>query len=222
MDISTTLVIATRNKGKTAEIRDLLDEYPITIKDLDDFGPIPEVIEDGETFEENAFKKASFTARVLGYPALADDSGLMVEALDGAPGVQSARFAGAAASNEDRCRKLLDALKDQRNRRARFACVLSLAVPGGVALTYEGFCEGEITQAPHGSNGFGYDPLFYYPPLGKTFAQLTMAEKSQVSHRGKALRELAAEFDKVLIWIRQHLPQGGPSTSSHTVYPKGR
>jgi len=200
------LVIATRNQGKTAEIRDLLKGYPIRILNLDDFGPIPPVEEDGDTFEANAYKKASFTARVLGLPALADDSGLMVDALDGAPGVHSARYAGPDASDADRCRKLLEEMEHQTNRNAAFACVISIAVPGGPALTYEARCGGTIAQTPAGANGFGYDPVFIYPPMQKTFAQMTMAEKSRVSHRGKALCELREEFEKVLIWIRRHMP----------------
>ncbi|UCG04905.1 MAG: XTP/dITP diphosphatase [Desulfobacterales bacterium] len=201
-----TLIIATRNPNKTAEIRDLLADYPIQIKNLDDFGPIPAVEEDGETFDDNAYKKSSFTAKVLGIPALADDSGLVVEALGGAPGVFSARYAGENATDEQRCRKLLAEMKGKTNRKAAFECVISIAAPSGSALTYEARCEGLIAEKPAGQNGFGYDPIFYYPPLKKTFAQLTREEKSRVSHRGKALRELRDEFDKVLIWIRQHMP----------------
>jgi XTP/dITP diphosphohydrolase len=201
------LVIATRNKGKTAEIRNLLNPFPVTIKDLDDFGPIPEVVEDGETLDENAYKKSSFTARVLGYPALADDSGLVVEALNGAPGVHSARWAGPDTTDAQRSRKLLAELGNQTDRSAAFECVISIAVPTGPALTYEGRCEGTITHAPAGTNGFGYDPVFFYPPLKKTFAQLTMAEKSRVSHRGRALKEFRDEFDKVMKWIDRHMPE---------------
>ncbi len=200
------LVIATRNAGKTNEIRALLEDFPIAIRNLDDFGPIPEVVEDGSTFEENAYKKASFTARVLGFPALADDSGLVVPALDGAPGVQSARWAGAAATDADRCRKLLQAMEAINDRRASFECVISIAVPGGPALTYASRCEGEITREPSGDNGFGYDPIFFYPPLGKTFAELSRDAKGKVSHRGRALQEIRDEFDKIRIWIRQHMP----------------
>lgn len=199
------LVIATRNKGKTSEIRELLKDFPIEIRNLDDFGPIPPVDEDGSTFEENAYKKASFTAKVLGFPALADDSGLTVDALDGAPGVYSARYAGEDASDEKRCAKLLKEMEGKDNRKAAFECVISLAVPTGPALTYEARCEGLIAQQPSGSNGFGYDPVFYYPPLGKTFAELTREEKNTVSHRGKAMKELRDEFDKVLKWIRIHI-----------------
>jgi len=202
-----TLVIASTNPGKTAEIRDLLTDYPLYIQSLDDFGPIPPVVEDGETFDENAYKKASFVSRVLGLPALADDSGLVVEALDGAPGVYSARYAGDNASDAQRCAKLLAAMKGKTNRRAAFNCVISIAVPSGPALTYEASCEGLILETPAGENGFGYDPIFYYPPFKKTFAELTRQQKSRVSHRGKALRELKDEFDKVAIWIQQHMPR---------------
>jgi len=202
-----TLVIASTNPGKTAEIKDLLTDYPIYIKSLDDFGPIPPVVEDGETFDENAYKKASFVSRVLGLPALADDSGLVVEALDGAPGVYSARYAGENASDAQRCAKLLAAMKGKTNRRAAFNCVISIAVPTGPALTYEASCEGLILETPVGENGFGYDPIFYYPPFKKTFAELTRQQKSRVSHRGKALGELKDEFDKVAIWIQQHMPR---------------
>jgi len=202
------LVIATRNPGKTAEIRDLLAGFPVEIKNLDDFGPLPVVEEDGKTFDDNAYKKASFTAKILGIPALADDSGLAVEALDGAPGVLSARYAGEHATDEQRCAKLLKEITGKANRRAAFECVISIAVPSGPALTFEGRCEGLIAERPAGQNGFGYDPIFFYPPLKKTFAQLTREEKSRVSHRGRALSEMKQEFDKVLIWIRRYMPSG--------------
>lgn len=201
-----TLVVATRNRGKTEEIRGLLKDFNVMIKNLDDFGPIPEVEEDGGTFDDNAYKKASFAARVLGLPALADDSGLLVQALDGAPGVHSARYAGKNAGDEEKCLKLLQAMQGKTDRKAAFECVISIAVPAGPALTYEARCEGLIADKLAGSNGFGYDPVFYYPPLKKTFAELTMEEKSRVSHRGKALTELKAELDKILIWLQQHLP----------------
>lgn len=199
------LVLATRNLGKTRELRELLKDFPVEIKNLSDFRPIPDIEEDGTTFDENAFKKASFTAKVLGLPALADDSGLEVEALGGAPGVHSARYAGPSATDQEKSAKLLQEMKGKANRRAAFMCVISIAVPSGVALTYEGRCEGLITEVPAGDNGFGYDPVFFYPPMQRTFAQLSAQEKNLVSHRGKALAALKEEFDKVLIWIRQHL-----------------
>jgi len=195
------LVLATTNKGKTRELKDRLQGYPIEIKNLSDFGPIPEVIEDGETFDDNAYKKASFISRILGYPALADDSGLCVTALGGAPGVYSARYAGENTTDQDNVDKLLDAMKNEENRKAAFECVISIAVPTGAALTYEGRCEGVLTREPAGNNGFGYDPLFFFPELNKTFAQLSMDEKARVSHRGKALQEITQEMDKILDWI---------------------
>lgn len=206
MKKSIILVIATRNKGKTKEIKDLLKGFPVDIKNLDGFGPISLLEEDGDTFDENAYKKASFAARILGLPALADDSGLLVEALGGAPGIHSARYAGENATDEQRYLKLLNEMQGKSNRRAAFECVISIAVPTGPALTYEARCQGLIAESPAGSNGFGYDPIFFYPSYNKTFAQLTREEKNRVSHRGKALAELKSEFDKVLIWIRQNMP----------------
>jgi len=201
-----TLVIATTNPGKADEIRDMLKGFPVNVKSLADFGPIPPVEEDGETFDDNAYKKASFVSKILGLPALADDSGLLVDALGGAPGVFSARYAGEDATDEQRCAKLLNEMEGQSNRKAAFECVISIAIPPGPALTYEARCEGLIAEAPAGDGGFGYDPIFYFPGLDKTFAQLTREEKSRVSHRGKALKELQQEFDKVLIWIEQNMP----------------
>ena len=136
------LVLATRNEGKTEEIKTLLANFPIDIKNLADFGPTPPIDEDGETFEENAVKKARSTAKILGLPALADDSGLMVEALGGLPGVRSARYAGEDATDSDNNAKLLQELKNVKNRKAAFACVIAIAVPWGPALIYEGQCEG--------------------------------------------------------------------------------
>lgn len=201
------LVLATRNEGKVLEFRELLSGFDVGIKSLLDFGPIPPVREEGETFEENAYQKALFTAKVLGLPALADDSGLVVDALGGAPGVRSARYAGEGASDETNNRKLLEAMRGLDNRKAVFECVIAIAVPRGPALIYEGRCEGEITREALGENGFGYDPVFYYPPLGKTFAQIPRQEKNRISHRGRAMAELREEFDKVLMWLEQRLSE---------------
>jgi XTP/dITP diphosphohydrolase len=201
------LVIATRNQGKTREIRALLQGFPVEIRNLDDFGPIPEIAEDGETFDDNAYRKASFAARVLGCPALADDSGLVVEALGGAPGVRSARFAGEKATDRENVDLLLRRMKGMTDRKAAFECVISIAVPTGAALTYEGRCEGIITEEPVGENGFGYDPVFLCPEYGRTFAQLTLEEKARVSHRGMALGQVAREFSKVLDWIDINQPR---------------
>ena len=207
MTLDRPLVLATKNNGKISEFRDLFKKSGIEIKTLDDFGPIPPVIEDGATFEDNAVKKAQFTARVLGIPAIADDSGLTVKALQGAPGVFSSRYAGENADDESNNRKLLAEMEDVEDRTAAFVCVLAIAVPSGPALIYEGTCEGTIAETPKGDQGCGYDPLFYYPPFLKTFAQLTRKEKNSISHRGKAIEELRGELDRVLIWLKQRLKE---------------
>ena len=213
-----TIVLATRNKGKLKELQEILKNFPVEIKNLQDFGPIPEVVEDGLTFDDNAYKKASFTAKALGIPAIADDSGLVVEALGGAPGVHSARYAGENATDQDNIQKLLKELAGKTDRRAAFECVISIAAPSGPALTYEGSCEGEIISEPRGEGGFGYDPVFYYPGFGKTFAEADMAEKNSISHRGKALGELVSEFDKVLIWLKQRLGEAKPPKPDHSQF----
>ncbi|MBI4794090.1 MAG: XTP/dITP diphosphatase [Deltaproteobacteria bacterium] len=209
------IVLATRNQGKLQEFKELLKDFPVELRSLQDFGPIPEAVEDGLTFDENAYKKASFTAKVLGLPAIADDSGLVVDALGGAPGVHSARYAGDKATDLDNINKLLQELAGETNRKAAFECVISVAVPSGPALTYEGRCEGEILTAPRGEGGFGYDPVFYAPELGRTFAEAGMSEKNKISHRGKAAGELVAEFDKVLIWLKQRLAEAKPPKPDH-------
>jgi len=199
------IVLATRNDGKISEFKILLKDFGFEIKSLKDFGPIPTVEEDGQTFEDNAVKKAQFTARVLGFPAFADDSGLVVKALNGLPGVHSARYAGENATDEENNFKLLKAMEGVENREAFFMCVLAIAVPSGPALIYEGTCEGVITESLIGNQGFGYDPLFHNQTLNKTFAQMSIEEKNRVSHRGKAMAEFRDEFGKVLIWLRQRL-----------------
>jgi len=212
------IVLATRNSGKVKEFRQLLKNFPVEIKNLNDFGPIPEVEEDGATFDDNAYKKASFTAKVLGLPAIADDSGLVVEALGGAPGVKSARYAGDKATDNENIKKLLREMEGKNDRRAAFECVISIAVPSGPALTYDGRCEGEITTEPHGASGFGYDPVFLFPEYGKTFAELTSDEKNRVSHRGKALGEVVQEFDKILSWLEARLTEAKPPKPDHTEF----
>lgn len=209
------MVLATKNQGKVKEFQEMLQGYPIDIRSLSDFGPIPEVEEDGETFDDNAYKKAVFTAKVLGLPAISDDSGLVVEALDGEPGVRSARYAGDKANDHDNIKKLLKELQGVENRRAAFHCVVSIAVPSGPALTYEGTCQGVITDAPAGDGGFGYDPVFFCPELGKTFAEASSEEKNRVSHRGKALAEIRDECDKIIIWLNARLAEAKPEKPDH-------
>lgn len=207
MTLDRPLVLATKNKGKIKEFKKLFEGSGIELKTLDDFGPIPEVVEDGQTFEDNAVKKARFTARVLGLPAIADDSGLMVKALQGRPGVFSSRYAGEQVNDAANNQKLLADMEGIEDRRASFACVLAIAVPRGPALIYEGTCDGMIGMSPTGSQGFGYDPLFFYSPFKKTFAQLTESEKNGISHRGKAMKELRAEMDKVIVWLKQRISE---------------
>lgn len=215
MAVRQIIVLATRNQGKVRELREMLKDFPVEIRSLADFGPLPEVVEDGATFDDNAYKKAIFTAKALGLPAISDDSGLVVAALDGAPGVHSARYAGPQATDADNIAKLLQAMEGVADRRAAFECVISLAVPSGPALTYEGRCEGEIAAAPQGEGGFGYDPVFFYPPLGRTFAEISPAEKNQISHRGQAISQLAAEFDQALKWLEQRQFEEKPAKPDH-------
>jgi XTP/dITP diphosphohydrolase len=212
------IVLATENQHKIEEITALLSGSSLTIKSLSDFGPMPSAVEDGTTFDENAYKKALHYAKMLGLPCLADDSGLEVEALGGQPGVYSARYAGAKATDQENCEKLLAEMQGRQDRRARFVCVLSLATPQGPALTWEASCAGQLLDAQRGKGGFGYDPLFFYPELGKTFAELTMEEKGRVSHRGKALAEFAAEIDKVRIWIDHRMSEIKPPKPDHSQF----
>ena len=201
------LVLATRNQGKILELKELLSGFDVTVKSLNDFGPIPQVIEDGKTFEENAYKKAHFTARVLGFPTLADDSGIVVPALNGAPGVRSARFAGEDADDASNNMKLLKMMEGVADRRAVFECVIVIAVPRGPALVYDGRCEGEIANQARGKSGFGYDPVFYYAPMNKTFGELSREEKNLISHRGRAMAKIKEEFHKILKWLEQRLSE---------------
>jgi len=212
------IVLATNNANKVKEFKELLKDTPVEIKYLKDYGPLPEAVEDGETFDDNAYKKAFHYARVLGLPCLADDSGLAVDALDGRPGVYSARYAGENATDQENCDKLLAEMEGKKDRKAHFVCVLSLATPGGPALTWEGRCDGEITTERKGESGFGYDPVFFSPELGKTFAEVSMEEKSKVSHRGRALAEFADEIDKVLIWMRQRMEEIKPPKPDHSEF----
>ena len=212
------IVLATGNKNKLKEIQALLKDTPITVKTIKDFGPMPEAVEDGETFDDNAYKKALHYAKMLGLPCLADDSGIAVNALDGRPGVYSARYAGEKVSDWDNCEKLLQEMEGKEDRSAYFMCVLSLATPQGPALTWEGRCDGEILTERRGEAGFGYDPVFFYKPFNKTFAEVSMEEKSGVSHRGKALAEFAAEISKVQVWLRQRMAETKPPKADHSEF----
>ncbi|ALA58777.1 XTP/dITP diphosphatase [Nitrospira moscoviensis] len=188
----TDLVLATRNRHKGEELAALLGDLPIRIRTLADFPHAPEVVEDGTTCEANAIKKATEIARATGLPAVADDTGLEVDALDGRPGVYAARYAGEQATYADNCRKLLQELSGvpRKQRTARFLTVAALAGPDGTVRVTQGALDGVITEQPRGGEGFGYDPVFFVPALGRTLAELSPAEKNAISHRAAAFRKM--------------------------------
>ena len=186
------IVLATRNKKKIEEIKRIVEGMQISLLTLDDFPGCPEVKEDGVTFEENAVKKAIAIAKYTGKCALADDSGLEVYEMKGAPGTLSARYAGEAADDRKNIERLLYEMHLIANekRGARFVCCIALASPDGNVRTFLGHVEGRIGKEPKGVNGFGYDPLFYPEGLNRTFAEMSDNEKDTLSHRGRALRDL--------------------------------
>ncbi len=183
------ILVATRNPGKFQEFKNFFKDLPIELLSLRDFPELKKIDEPYQTFEENARHKAIICYQQTGLPTLADDSGLEVEALGGAPGVRSARFAGENATDQENNQKLLGLLKGlkQEKRKARFVCVLALAVSEKEIEMVRAETQGIILESPRGEKGFGYDPIFYYPPSGKTFAEMEPEEKLKVSHRGKAL-----------------------------------
>ncbi len=184
------LLIATRNPGKVAEYAEILSDLGYRLVSLKDVGITSEVAETGNTYAENALLKARRYATASGLITLADDSGLEVDALAGAPGVYSARYAGPEASDEERYRKLLAQLEGvpDSQRTARFRCVIAIVWPDGREVVVEGTCEGCIAHQPRGNYGFGYDPIFYLPKLGKTMAEIPPKVKNQISHRAQAAR----------------------------------
>jgi XTP/dITP diphosphohydrolase len=185
------LLLATNNEGKVREYKSMLRDLPFELVSLAELGIKTEVDEIGGSLEENARLKAIAFARESQLLTLADDSGLEVDALGGEPGRLSARYAGEGASDRDRVNYLLSRLKDvpEAKRSAHFRCVIAIAQPDGKVELCQGECEGVITLEPRGNFGFGYDPIFYLPGLGKTMAELTLEEKNRVSHRGRAARE---------------------------------
>lgn len=193
------LIAATKNKGKLDEITQLLARLPCDVISMSEVGIEDDIEENGSTFEENALIKARAVWKVTGGTVIADDSGLEADYLDGAPGIYSARYAGEGATDADRNRKLLDALEGvpADKRTGRFICVVALLFPDGSSLTVRGTCEGYIAAEPVGSNGFGYDPLFYVPEIGLTIAQMEANTKNSISHRGNALRKAAEHLEQV-------------------------
>jgi XTP/dITP diphosphohydrolase len=186
------LVLATRNEGKLRELQDLLDNLGIEILTLNDFPDLPEIVEDGKSFFENALKKASMVSNWTGVASLADDSGLEIDILEGRPGIYSSRYSGENATDQSNIDKILDELKNvpADQKKANFRCVLVLYKPDGQYDAFEGKLDGFIIDQCCGTQGFGYDPIFFIPELGKTVAQLSPAIKNQISHRAKALRQL--------------------------------
>jgi XTP/dITP diphosphohydrolase len=206
------VLLATTNRGKIHELGEILSGYGLEISGLETVAETE--LETGSTFEENALLKARYHHRQKGLITLADDSGLEVEALGGLPGVHSARYAEPGATDQERTRKLLEALGDvpKAGRQARFVSAAAVVWSGGERV-FVGTVEGTILTEPRGSGGFGYDPIFYYEPLGRTFAELTRQEKWEVSHRGKAFRLLAA-------WLsRQDWPVDTTGSGDRITYP---
>lgn len=188
------LLLATTNQHKINEYRAIFSAIPFQLRSLRDFEVETDVEETGSTFRENAELKALTYATMLGQLSLADDSGLEIDALNGAPGIYSARFAGRETAYEERFRLILEQLKDVpvEQRTARFVCAITVAEPSGYCRTVEGVIEGIIADAPRGENGFGYDPIFFVPELGKTTAELPPEQKNRISHRGRAGQLAAA------------------------------
>lgn len=194
------ILIATKNVGKAAEFKRIFGEKGITVKTLLDLPDVPEIIEDGKTFEENALKKAQTLTDKLNMAVLADDSGLSIDYLNGQPGVYSARYAGDHNDAANR-QKVLEKLKgvDDINRGAHFNCALVVTAPDKKPLVKVGIVDGRITTSEKGENGFGYDSIFYYPEYKRTFAELTQDEKNKISHRGRAIEKLMESFDE---WMK--------------------
>ena len=191
-------VLATHNPGKLREMGEILKDFGIEVVSPKDLGLTVDVEETGTTFAENAMLKAKAICKAADLPAIADDSGLCVDALNGAPGVYSARYGGEGLDDRGRYMLLLNSLRGAPTRAAHFACAVACAFPNGDTLTAEGRCDGSIAYAPLGEGGFGYDPVFLLPGTGKTFGQLTQEEKSAVSHRGRALKEFAGKLEAYL------------------------
>ena len=191
-------VLATHNPGKLREMGEILKDFGIEVVSPRDLGITVDVEETGTTFAENAMLKAKAICQAAGLPAIADDSGLCVDALNGAPGVYSARYGGEGLDDKGRYLLLLSSLRGAPTRAAHFACAVACAFPNGDTLTAEGRCDGSIAYAPLGDGGFGYDPVFLLPGTGKTFGQLSQEEKSAVSHRGRALKDFAGKLEAYL------------------------
>ena len=184
-------VLASANPGKVREMRDIMSELGVEVVSRDELGVNIDVEETGDTFFENARLKAVALCAETGLPSIADDSGLVVEALGGEPGVYSSTYGGESLSNDERNEYLLEKMRYMEHRSAKYVCTIVCAYPDGSIITSNGECRGEIARFPSGKSGFGYDPVFYIQELGKTMAELTPEEKNAISHRGAALRAFA-------------------------------
>ena len=193
-----TIVLATRNQGKVRELAEPLRAFGLRVVGLDAFPDLPEVEETGTTFEENALLKAREVSKRTGLVAIADDSGLEVDALNGAPGVYSARYGGPGLDDVGRYRLLLENMRGQLDRRCRFVSAICCCFPNGDRVEARGECPGTLAYAPKGEDGFGYDPIFFVPALKKTFAELSPAEKNAISHRGNALTAFREKLEQYL------------------------
>jgi len=189
------VILATKNKGKTKEFRSLFNKEIKNLFSLCELPSVPDIIEDGKTYSENALKKARTVCKLANKIALADDSGLEVNALGLRPGIFSSRYAGTGANDKDNIRKLLSELNGNPDRRARFVCSLVLVFPDGREVIAEGTCEGIILKEARGKRGFGYDPVFFLPEKDKTMAELTAEEKNQISHRARAAKALLSRLN---------------------------
>jgi XTP/dITP diphosphohydrolase len=194
------VIIATKNPGKAKEFEHIFSARGIVVRTLLDYPEIPDVEETGVTFEENAILKAEAVSQALGKMVIGDDSGLMVDALEGRPGIYSARYAGEPKNDQNNTDKVLSELKGlpEEKRSARFYCALAVAVPGQEPMTVSGTCEGRILEERRGTNGFGYDPVFYVPEKGVAMAELSSDEKNKISHRANALKKLDVVLDSIL------------------------
>ena len=192
------VILASKNQHKLTELSAILSQLGFEIALESEYGLDIDVEETGTTFEENSFLKADAVMKASGLPVLADDSGLMVDALDGAPGVYSARY-GHKASDKERTAYLLENMKDvpEERRGAKFVCVITCLFPDGRKIVARGECPGVIVRAPHGENGFGYDPVFYLPELGMTYAELPSEQKNAISHRARALQDFCRKYQEV-------------------------
>ena len=192
------VILASKNQHKLTELSAILSQLGFEIALESEYGLDIDVEETGTTFEENSFLKADAVMKASGLPVLADDSGLMVDALDGAPGVYSARY-GHKASDKERTAYLLENMKDvpEERRGAKFVCVITCLFPDGRKIAARGECPGVIARAPHGENGFGYDPVFYLPELGMTYAELPSEQKNAISHRARALQDFCRKYQEV-------------------------